>query len=92
MESANRCNRLIAIMLGRLRMSVADTISEYERLGNQVFGRPRRGLNFKWRTVNKAEINSLALEQAFNRIAVSRITRLPDKSVSFILPSGVTQT
>ncbi len=33
--------RLIAIMLGRLRMSVDDCIDEYLRLGGRVFGKPR---------------------------------------------------
>lgn len=32
---------LIAIMLGRLRMNVPDCILEYERLGGEVFGKPR---------------------------------------------------
>ncbi|KAL2046843.1 hypothetical protein N7G274_000861 [Stereocaulon virgatum] len=32
---------LIGIMIGRLRMSIDDCISEYEQLGGKVFGRPR---------------------------------------------------
>ncbi|CAI6335461.1 unnamed protein product [Periconia digitata] len=32
---------LIAIMLGRFRMSVLDCLGEYERMGNRVFGKPR---------------------------------------------------
>ena len=36
-------DRLIAIMLGRLRMNVSDCITEYETLGKKVFGRPRTG-------------------------------------------------
>jgi hypothetical protein len=34
-------NRLIAIMLSRLRMSVDDCIHEYLELGGKVFGKPR---------------------------------------------------
>ena len=33
--------RLIAIMLGRLHMSIDDCISEYETLGERVFAHPR---------------------------------------------------
>ena len=33
--------RLIATMLGRLRMNIDDCIGEYETLGEKVFGRPR---------------------------------------------------
>lgn len=33
--------RLIAIMLGRLRMTVLDCIKEYESLGGKIFGKPR---------------------------------------------------
>jgi len=33
--------RLIAIMLGRLRMNIDDCISEYETLGEKVFGHSR---------------------------------------------------
>ncbi|KAF8537718.1 hypothetical protein BDD12DRAFT_717299, partial [Trichophaea hybrida] len=32
---------LSAIMLGRLRMSVDDCLTEYNTLGSQVFGKPR---------------------------------------------------
>ena len=38
---AEFCQSLIAIMLGRLRMSVDDGISVYEQLGERIFGRPR---------------------------------------------------
>ena len=34
-------NSLIAISLGRLRMSASDCLSEYMRLGGQVFGNPQ---------------------------------------------------
>lgn len=41
-------SRLIAIMLGRFRMTVPDCIHEYEKLGARIFGKPRRfcELNF----------------------------------------------
>ncbi|KAL6171038.1 hypothetical protein ACJQWK_03983 [Exserohilum turcicum] len=52
---------LIAIMLGRLRMSVADCMKEYEDLSHQIFGHPRwcsqRNLGFvPW---SKYDANSM---------------------------------
>ncbi|KAF4457108.1 Calcium-independent phospholipase A2-gamma [Fusarium austroafricanum] len=35
--------RIIALMLGRMRMSIDDCINEYQRLGSVVFGKPRHG-------------------------------------------------
>lgn len=32
---------IIAMMLGRMRMTVEDTLAEYENLGERVFGKPR---------------------------------------------------
>jgi hypothetical protein len=32
---------LISIMLGRFRMTVFDCLAEYEKLGAEVFGKPR---------------------------------------------------
>ncbi|EWZ80665.1 hypothetical protein FOWG_15380 [Fusarium oxysporum f. sp. lycopersici MN25] len=34
---------IIALMLGRMRMSIDDCINEYQRLGSIVFGKPRNG-------------------------------------------------
>ena len=34
-------SRLIAIMLGRLRMNVDECIEDYKRMGGIIFGRPR---------------------------------------------------
>jgi calcium-independent phospholipase A2-gamma len=34
---------IIAIMLGRMRMSIEDCITEYQRLGSIVFGKQRHG-------------------------------------------------
>lgn len=35
-------NRLIAIMLSRLRMNIEDCLLEYRTLGDRVFGSPRK--------------------------------------------------
>lgn len=42
MNLADFLLRLIGIMLGRLRMNVDECISEYETLGAEVFGHPRK--------------------------------------------------
>lgn len=38
---ANNINRLSAIMLGRMEMSVQHALDKYDLVGNEVFGRPR---------------------------------------------------
>jgi Patatin-like phospholipase len=40
-ESLLTISRLIAIMLGRLRMSVEECIDQYEKLASKIFGKPR---------------------------------------------------
>lgn len=45
---ANRPNRLSAIALGRLRMSVDAVISMYGTIGTEVFGKPQWRLRPKW--------------------------------------------
>jgi hypothetical protein len=39
--------RLIAIMLGRLRMSVDDCLNEYYNVGGDIFGHPRRAFHMR---------------------------------------------
>lgn len=62
-------------MLGRLRMPVSDCIMEYERLGGQVFGNPRRfhAMNIpflrrpKYHTSNYEEVIQTLVEQRLER-------------------------
>jgi hypothetical protein len=41
-------NSLIAVMLSRLRMSVADCLQQYEVVGGKVFGEPRKVSILGW--------------------------------------------
>ncbi|KAE9988815.1 hypothetical protein EG328_007419 [Venturia inaequalis] len=62
---------LIAIMLGRLRMSVQDCMEEYERLSGDIFGHPRlasiRGPIPYWRDKYDGEKIQRAVEDVIKR-------------------------
>ena len=67
--------RLISIMLSRFRMSVDDCISEYEALGQDVFGHPRpfAKAGFLW-----SKYSYRALESA-----IEKVTRKHSKTSEF---------
>ena len=60
--------RLIAIMLGRLRMRVPDCIKEYKTLEEEIFGRPRSLPDFNFVIRGKPKYDTQRLEQAFQDI------------------------
>lgn len=62
--------RLIAIMLGRLKMSVEDCIAAYTSLSKSVFTKKRQSLSFLGKVQGK--FDSAALEAAVQRIAVQQ--------------------
>lgn len=61
--------RLIAIMLGRLRMSVADCLHEYKTLGGEIFGKPRFFTELKFILISRAKYDSKVLERVFQGVA-----------------------
>jgi hypothetical protein len=62
-------------MLGRLRMSVADCLQEYENLSHQIFGKPRwfsqRNLGF----VPWSKYDAKAMEKVFQDVTRRRCER-----------------
>lgn len=52
--------RLVAVMLGRLRMSVADCIAEYLSLSNQVFRKTRHRVTVKGKVQGRFDSEELA--------------------------------
>jgi len=59
---------LIAIMLGRLKMSVKDCIKEYEKLSQDVFGTSRSSIS--WTGQVQGKYKSEALERAIKGVIV----------------------
>lgn len=66
-------NRLIAIMIGRFRMTVLDCLEEYEKMGQKVFGYPRplRALNTAG-LVNRPKYKASKLRDVFTEVARKR--------------------
>ena len=58
-----RSCRLIAIMLGRLRMTVSDCLSEYVKLGHEVFGKPRMVSTIRFGLGARAKYKDARLEE-----------------------------
>ncbi|KAF2238224.1 FabD/lysophospholipase-like protein [Viridothelium virens] len=56
---------LIAIMLGRLRMSVADCLHEYETLAGKVFGKPNFLNELRIPLINRTKYNCEVLRKVF---------------------------
>lgn len=64
--------RLIAIMLGRFRMTVPDCLFEYVKLGHEVFGKPRIFPNIRFGLGARGKYNDARLEEMFKDITKRR--------------------
>ena len=78
--------RLIVILLGRLRMTVADCIIEYQRIGEQVFGKPRMFSTLRFGFGNRPKYQASRLEECFRGIASRRDDASEERKRLF--PSG----
>lgn len=82
-------NSLIAIMLGRLRMTVPDCIAEYKTLGQEVFGKPRMVFTLRYGVGDRFKYNAANLEKVFRSVAERRSERMgKNPSGRITLPSG----
>jgi hypothetical protein len=67
-------SRLISIMLGRLRMGVDQALTEYETLGDQIFGHPRL---FHYRTLlfwPRGKYSGDRMSQIINDVVLRRLS------------------
>lgn len=63
---------LIAIMLGRFRMTVPDCKAEYENLGQEVFGKPRMFYTLRYGVGERFKYKAARLEKVFKGVARRR--------------------
>lgn len=63
--SVDELGRLIAIMLGRFRMTVPDCMLEYESLAAEVFGRPRFFTTLRFGVVDRTKYEAAKLKKVF---------------------------
>jgi hypothetical protein len=68
MVMANHESRLIAIMLGRLGMSVEECIQEYKKLGSRVFSSSTHRIG--WKGNRQGRFSATALEESVKDILV----------------------
>ena len=81
-------------MLGRFRMTVADCLWEYERLGDRVFGRPRKLNQLAFPFTSRTKYNAANLEKVFDEVSARRGEVLEgghQGSHELPLPKGICQ-
>ncbi|MCJ1359612.1 MAG: hypothetical protein MMC33_009614 [Icmadophila ericetorum] len=87
---------LIAILLGRFRMSVPDCIEEYMTLGDEVFGNPRTFNTLRFKIGNRAKYDTTKLERVFQDVTERRSEKIDeshnDSRVKFPSNPGMCKT
>lgn len=81
-------DRLIAIMLGRFRMTVPDCIDEYKKLGGSVFGKPRffTELRFPFLTSRK-KYDAEKLQRVFKEVTTRRNQQPTNETLFITFPT-----
>lgn len=65
-------DRLIAIMLGRLEMSVEQCIEAYTEMAGELFGRKKHRLGFNLRLHEQEKYDSEILKRAIQKVLKQR--------------------
>lgn len=81
-------------MLGRFRMTVADCISEYETLAEEVFGKPRIFTTLRFAFGNRTKYKAEYLKKVIQEVAKRRVEGGNDASqkVKFPYKRGLCKT
>lgn len=80
---------LIAIMLGRFRMTVPDCLFEYRRLGQEVFGKPRMISTLRFGLGVRQKYKAARLEKVFKDVTKRRNEQPgPSETGKITFPSG----
>ena len=66
---------LIAIMLSRFRMTVKDCLDEYERMSNDIFGKPRLLSQRNTLILPWTKYSASAMEKAFKDVTARRCSK-----------------
>lgn len=90
LEGINKTSRLLAIMLGRFRMTVSDCMIEYRYLAHQMFSKPRILSTLRFGVGNRYKYDADRLEKAFKEVTNRRSEQLQQgeefRKITF--PSG----
>ena len=84
---------LIAIMLGRLRMTVADCLQEYQHLAGKGFGSPNIfcEMNIPLPLVSRTKYSPKGLEAVLSDVIARRLPLNDTIDSRFPLPRGVSK-
>ena len=82
-------------MLGRFRMTVPDCLSEYRRLGQKVFGKPRMISTLKFGLGVRHKYKAARLEKVFKEVTWRRNEQRESsatRTITFPLGRGLCAT
>ena len=87
-------SRLIAIMLGRFRMTVLDCLQEYENLGGKIFGKPRFFTAVHFGVISRTKYKGSTLKKIFEDVTSRRSELLhrTDDRITFPSKRGLCRT
>ncbi|KAF2471780.1 FabD/lysophospholipase-like protein [Lindgomyces ingoldianus] len=78
---------LIAIMLGRFRMTVQDCLYEYKEMGNKIFGKPRLVSQPNTGIISRPKYSASALEEVFKDVTARRCEHVDQRIKEVTFPS-----
>lgn len=84
-------DRLIAIMLGRFRMTVPDCLHEYQSLGGEIFGNPRFFTQIRFGLGHRTKYNGGKLKRVFEEVTARR-SEQTDSRITFPFKRGLCKT
>jgi hypothetical protein len=70
---------LIAIMLGRFRMTIPDCLHEYKQMGDAIFGNPRHVTRLRTGIVPRVKYDATKMERAAKAVVARRCSKLEHK-------------
>lgn len=87
-------NRLIAILLGRFRMTVKDCMDEYENFGGEIFGKPRFFTQLNFGIIRRTKYKGETLKRVFEDVTARRSEPLQktDSRITFPSKQGLCKT
>ena len=90
----NALSRLIAIMLGRFRMTVLDCLHEYKTLGGEIFGKPRIFTQLNFYIPERTKYKGAKLKKIFEDVTARRSeqVRKTDSRITFPSRRGLCRT
>lgn len=90
---ADELGRLIAIMLGRLRMTVPDCLTEFENIADRVYSKPRFFHRLNLGVIDRSKYNGADLKELFEDVTRRRSEKVStSKRILFPSKRGLCKT